>query len=269
MRRIPRISTRGYYDLTNGERIKIHDNDSRYQNIDSNYPYRLYPRRYFDGIAGVDEVAIMVHGMRNDSSGAIQKVMVAQQRLEYLGYDYPVVGFSYDSNVRGAHIASRQRDALKVAQKIADMNGCHLGEFIKDFKQANPNVTLRVMGHSLGSQVIFKSLRYLMNMVDSVGISLKEVRVKSVHLFGASIPANAPTREEYGKILMNMVSDEIVNYYAPTDEVLGDAHDSEYVRAPLGLCGVSGVAVSKYRQIQVKPENHRFASYADVLESFP
>ena len=37
---------------------------------------------------------------------------------------------------------------------------------------------------------------------------------------------------------------------------------------PAGLCG-TGFDDEKFQNILVRPENHRFASYADVLESFP
>ena len=250
MRRIPRVSTRGCYDLSTGQKIKDGE-------------YRLYPRRYFEGIAGCAEIAVMVHGMRNDNSGAIQKVAIAKERLRRLGYVHPVVGFSYDSNTAGAHLASREKSALEVAQRIADMNGPHLGRFVEDFKRASPGTGVRLMGHSLGSQVILGALEYL------AGVAAGSPAVQSVHLFGASIPADVPSSERYGRILSDTVADRIVNYYSPTDEVLGHADDSGYVHGPLGLCGASGKPVPKYRQVLVRPENHRFASYAAVLEEFP
>lgn len=250
MRRIPRVSTRGYYDLSTGHKIK----DGR---------YRLYPRRRFEAIADSAEITVMVHGMRNDSSGAIQKVAIAQERLRYLGYSYPVVGFSYDSNTAGAHLASREKSALEVAQRIADMNGRHLGQFIEDFKHASPSTGMRLMGHSLGSQVILGALEHLAGTADIP-------TVQSVHLFGASIPADVPSSGgRYGQIISDTVSEGVVNYYAPTDEVLGHADDAGYVHGPLGLCGASGKPIPKYRQVLVLPENHRFVSYAAVLEAFP
>lgn len=249
MRRIPRISTRGYYDLSTGQRIK----DGQ---------YRLYPRHYFEEIAGSAEITVMVHGMRNDSSGAIHKVAIAQERLRHLGYGHPVVGFSYDSNTAGAHLARREKSALEVAQRIADMNGHHLGRFIEDFKRTSPDTRVRLMGHSLGSQVILCALEHLAGVADGPV-------VQSVHLFGASIPADVPSLDRYGRILNDTVSEGMVNYYAPTDEVLSHADNAGYVHGPLGLCGASGRPVSKYRQVLVRPENHRFASYAAVLEAFP
>ena len=47
------------------------------------------------------------------------------------------------------------------------------------------------------------------------------------------------------------------------------ANNEKYVKGPLGLNGAIGKPVTKYRQKLVKPKNHRFASYAQVLNSFP
>lgn len=62
---------------------------------------------------------------------------------------------------------------------------------------------------------------------------------------------------------------KIVNHYAPTDDVLNWANREKYVNGPLGLRGAIGKPISKYHQKLVKPKNHRFASYAAVLNSFP
>ena len=53
------------------------------------------------------------------------------------------------------------------------------------------------------------------------------------------------------------------------DEVLKEAENENYVQAPLGLNGSSGKTISKYLQKKVKPQNHRFVSYAQTLKTFP
>jgi hypothetical protein len=42
-----------------------------------------------------------------------------------------------------------------------------------------------------------------------------------------------------------------------------------FVAGPLGLNGATGKTITKYHEKKVTPENHRFASYAKVLKSFP
>ena len=38
---------------------------------------------------------------------------------------------------------------------------------------------------------------------------------------------------------------------------------------PIGYGGIQGKSVPKYSQKHVRPQNHRFLSYAQVLKSFP
>ena len=87
----PRISTRGYYDLTTGSTKK-------------NSNYYLYPKRSFENLYGQKEICIMIHGLRNDKIGAVNKFKIAKRNLQKIGYKFPVIGFSYDSNTKGAHL---------------------------------------------------------------------------------------------------------------------------------------------------------------------
>lgn len=250
MKPIPRISTRSYYDLGNGKTIKTN-------------PYYLYPKKDFTKLIGIKEITIMIHGLRNDSAGAVAKVLLARNRLRKLDYSYPVIGFSYDSNTTGAHLIKHAKHALAVGQIIAKKNGRNLGKFIEDFKTTSPKTKIRLMGHSLGSQVILSTIEYLAKKKQNVGI------IESIYFFGASITEDVPSSKKYGKLLQKIVAKKIVNHYAPKDEVLYWANKEKYVPGPLGLNGAIGKTIQKYRQKLVKPKNHRFASYAAVLNSFP
>ena len=250
MRPIPRISTRGYYDLLSGVTLK-------------NNSYYTYPKNDFKKLIDSQEVTIMIHGLRNDNAGAVAKVVLAQKQLCKLGYAHPIIGYSYDSNTTGAHLIKHAKRALAVGQKIAIKNGKNLGKFIEDFKILSPKTKIRLMGHSLGSQVILSTLEYLGKKKQNVEI------VEAAYLFGASITEDVPSSKKYGKIIQSVIKSKIVNHYAPKDEVLLWADKEKYVKGPLGLNGAIGKPVKKYRQKLVKPKNHRFASYAQVLNSFP
>ncbi len=205
----------------------------------------------------------MIHGLQNNNAGAIAKVLFAKNRLRKLGYVHPVIGFSYDSNTTGAHLIKHEKHALAVGQIIAKKNGRNLGKFIEDFKITSPKTKIRLMGHSLGSQVILSTVEYLAK-------KKKNTRnIQSVHYFGASITEDVPSSKKYGKILQNIINKKIVNHYAPTDDVLNWAEKKKYVRGSLGRNGAIGKPIRKYHQKLVKPKNHRFASYAAVLNSFP
>ncbi len=250
MKPIPRISTGGYYDLSTGKTIK------------TNF-YYLYPKKDFKKLIGTKELTIMIHGLQNNNAGAVAKVLLARNRLRKLGYSHPVIGFSYDSNTTGAHLIKHAKHALAVGQTIAKKNGRNLGTFIQDFKITSPKTKIRLMGHSLGSQVILNTVEYLAKKKQNMRI------IQSVYFFGASITEDVPSSKKYGKFLKNIVNKKIINHYAPTDEVLSWARKEKYVNGPLGLDGAIGKPISKYHQKLVKPKNHRFASYAAVLNSFP
>ncbi len=250
MKPIPRISTRGYYDLKTGKTLKKNN-------------YYLYPKKDFQKLNGSKELTIMIHGLRNDSAGAIAKVLLARNRLRKLGYSHPVVGFSYDSNTTGAHLIKHAKRALAVGQNIAKKNGQNLGKFVEDFKESSPKTRIRLMGHSLGSQVILSTIEYLAKKKQNSGI------LESIYFFGASITEDVPSSKKYAKSLQSIVNKKILNHYAPSDEVLSWADEKKYVLGPLGLNGAIGKPLKKYRQKLVKPKNHRFASYVAVLNTFP
>jgi len=56
----------------------------------------------------------MIHGLRNDNAGAVAKAVMAKNKLQKLGYRYPVIGFSYDSNTTGAHRIAFAKQALGI-----------------------------------------------------------------------------------------------------------------------------------------------------------
>ena len=92
--------------------------------------------------------------------------------------------------------------------------------------------------------------------------------IEAVYLFGGSIPSDALSVKN-ASYAQKIVSTKIRNYYSPHDEVLHVADYWNWVDTPIGYKGAHGKTISKYSQTMVKPKNHRFASYAAVLRSFP
>ena len=103
----------------------------------------------------------MIHGLRNNKSGALAKYVIAQKRLKALQYNHPVIGYSYDSNTAGVQYKSTAICALKTGIIIAKKNGHNLSKFILDMKAKNPSQKIRLMGHSLGAQVILSTVQSL------------------------------------------------------------------------------------------------------------
>ena len=245
----PRISTRGFYSLDSGVTM-------------TNQAYRLYPKRIFDTLVGTKEITIMIHGLRNNTSGALTKFVIAKRKLVQLGYKNPVIGYSYDSNTTGAQYILHALHALHVGVIIANKNGRNLAKFVTDFKQKSPETKIRLMGHSLGAHVILSTIKNLAKNTRNKGI------IEAVYLFGGSIPSDALSVKN-ASYVQKIVCAKIRNYYSPYDEVLRTVDDWNWADTPIGYKGAYGKTISKYSQTMVKPKNHRFASYAAVLRSFP
>ena len=245
-KRIPRISTRGFYDLDTGKTKK-------------SKPCDLYPKKFLDGLGKESEITIMIHGLRNNKSGALAKFKIAKNRLAQLGYTHQVIGFSYDSNTKGAQYPSQILKATRIGVVIAKKNGANLACFLIMLKKKFPSLTIRLIGHSLGSQVILSTLGYLKN----------RKLVEAVYIFGASIPADSLSPTKSGVAIQKTVNKKFVNYYSRYDDVLKYAFEYDLVQLSIGLSGSVGRTVPVYAQKHVRPDNHRFASYAKVLKSYP
>ena len=204
----------------------------------------------------------MIHGLRNNTSGALTKFVIAKRRLVHLGYKNPVIGYSYDSNTTGAQYILHALHALHIGVIIANKNGRNLAKFVIDFKQKSPETKIRLMGHSLGAHVILSTIKNLAKNTKNKGI------IEAVYLFGGSIPSDALSAKN-ASYVQKIVSKKIRNYYSPHDEVLRVVDDWNWVNTPIGYKGAHGKTIPKYSQTMVKPKNHRFASYAAVLRSFP
>ena len=245
----PRISTRGFYSLDSGITI-------------TNQTYRLYPKRIFDTLVGTKEITIMIHGLRNNTSGALTKFIIAKRKLVQLGYKNSVIGYSYDSNTTGAQYILHALHALHVGVIIANKNGRNLAKFVTDFKQKSPETKIRLMGHSLGAHVILSTIKNLAKNTRNKGI------IEAVYLFGGSISSDALSVKN-ASYVQKIVATKIRNYYSPYDDVLRSVDDWNWNVTPIGYKGAKGKTISKYSQTMVRPKNHRFASYAAVLRSFP
>ena len=245
----PRISTRGFYSLDSGITI-------------TNQTYRLYPKRIFDTLVGTKEITIMIHGLRNNTSSALTKFIIAKRKLVQLGYKNSVIGYSYDSNTTGAQYILHALHALHVGVIIANKNGRNLAKFVTDFKQKSPETKIRLMGHSLGAHVILSTIKNLAKNTRNKGI------IEAVYLFGGSIPSDALSVKN-ASYVQKIVATKIRNYYSPYDDVLRSVDDWNWNVTPIGYKGAKGKTISKYSQTMVRPKNHRFVSYAAVLRSFP
>lgn len=238
----PQISTRGRYDLRSG------------LPIDNKKKYVLTPRKKFDKILNAKEIVIFIHGMRNSRWGAKRGALTLRQTLRKLGYkDHPVVAFSYDADVRGAHLDHKYSHVIDVAQGIAIYNGIiNLSPFIRDLKKNNPKIKIHLVGHSLGCIVAGMCVDFLKNFGAGKLIS-------SLHLLGS------PYELDMIDTISSNTDTKITNYYNPTDDVIIEAVDRNTCRLPTCLIK----KVPHVKNVKCLAKNHSFRAYAKELKKFP
>lgn len=167
----------------------------------------------------LDEAVVYVHGFQNDQNSAIQNFSLAKRSLESVGYTRPLIGYSWDSDTSfldGPQI-------WNVGKSIANQNGLKLAKFLLDLKTVCPSMTVRLMGHSLGSRVILSALT---SLKDDQTWRDKGFSVASVHLVGAAVAneevSTVPTsilQPPFGEAIEEVVC-EFHNKYSPEDDVL-------------------------------------------------
>lgn len=235
------ISTRGTYDLHNGKRLK------------SKKPF-ITPMKKYNNLSKSKEVVIFVHGMRNSTIGAKMGTNALRLRLRKLGYKGDIIGFSYDSNVRGAHLDKNYHKVLKTAKKIAERSGQDLAKIINDIQQKDYRIKIRLVGHSLGCDVVKSAF-------DHLGFT----HITSTHLFGSPIEEDDLTH-----IFNFMNTSSVTNYYNPNDDVIKEGVTKGDLERPTCLHKVTKLNFpTKIYSKRIYPTNHGMKAQMKALRSFP
>ena len=246
---IPRVSTRGYFDLRTGQLKKG-------KNM---FSYFLYPNYKFENILKAPEIVIFVHGMRNSRKGSVMGTNALRIKLRKLGYKHPVIGFTYDADVRGAHLEKNYHKVLDTAYEIAQHNTRNLFAFIRDLQwRKGYRGKIRLVGHSLGCVVVAG----ILTQFDRREIGF----VESIHMFGSPIDSKFITKHYY--IIKEYINGKFVNYYNTKDEVIREGVEKGDLKDPICLRKIPNVG-KKVIQKRIKAEDHRFKAYVDGLRSFP
>lgn len=227
------VSTRGTYDLYTGRKIK-----SKKQFIT--------PIKKYNAISKAKEITIFVHGMRNSTIGAKMGTNALRLRLRRLGYKGEIIGFSYDSNIRGAHLEKNYHKVLKTAKKIAEENGRELAKLVDDIYHRNYMIKIKLVGHSLGCDVIKSAF----NNID---------RIDSVHLFGSPIEVKDLEYNFTGTF-------KVINYFNPKDDVIREGVEKCDLDKPSCLHRINSRHIISKR---LYAKNHGFKAQMKALRSFP
>jgi len=132
--------------------------------------------------------------------------------LETVGYKFPVIGFSWDSDTEIS------ADGWDKAIKIAKNNGPKLAQFVLDLQENCPQTKIRFIAHSLGARVVLSSLHALNN---NVIWNDNKFKIESVDLLGAAIDDDEVSKNSLDVISSNglksaygkVIEKQVANFY--------------------------------------------------------
>lgn len=235
----PRVTTRGHYDITWYGSVYLADGHTEWDydtvgdipGLDSAAP---------------DELLVHVHGWMNEPDSAIEGFQTAESSYRDNGYDGAVIGFSWDSDssVFGWWDST----------EIAEENGKKLANFVDDYRQANPDTTIRLVCHSLGARVTLRCIELL----NANGIT---DAVQSVSLLGGAADNDAvSTGGRYGPDLADAVG-QVDNYWKDGDDVLNWAYTTAEFDSAVGEEGCEGTHPGNYQDHNVDYVPDHFSYY--------
>jgi pimeloyl-ACP methyl ester carboxylesterase len=134
-----------------------------------------------DGQNCPGEIAIYVHGVWSNSESAEEQIERVALSIAANNYQTTVVGLSWDSDTEVSPVG------WGIAKMIANENGPLLAGFISEFKGQCPQDNVRIIGHSLGSRVIFSALHSLAQDNNNTEWNINNFKIASIHLMGAAI----------------------------------------------------------------------------------
>ncbi|MGZ5510295.1 MAG: hypothetical protein ACXWFC_07445 [Nitrososphaeraceae archaeon] len=221
-RNYPNNSTRAHFDKLTGNSI-------------TTQPYIPLDNEILNNICLENEAIVYVHGVwtneRGHSISAIENAYEVFERLkmslENVGYTYPLIGFSWDSDTEILP------SGWEYAKLIAKGNGPKLAQFLLDLKNYciehhDNNIEIRLVGPSLGSRVILSSFDSLDNNNEW---NLSDFKILTVNLLGGAvdnyeilknnhfIPIDSDIKAYYGDAIENQVSN-FYNMHNLEDDVL-------------------------------------------------
>lgn len=239
------VSTRGHFKTTGPVRpflgVKLADGHRRYSfNTEGTIPgYTDDPPQ--------KELAVFVHGFNNSPKNAKEIFDQVAEALQKNEYSQPLVGYSWDSLGD-----ARWYQGVDIAWR----NGLKLANFLYEYKQRNPAVTVRLIAHSLGSQLVLSALGAL-ERGDVPGLDRNSWthEIDSVSLVGAAVDRRAPllrgvmytrmgnyyTQSQntpYGPVIEDVVG-RFHNYYSDNDGILASLFRASELMSALGQKGAN------------------------------
>lgn len=231
MNDLPVVSTCGHFICTQERTIKhtrIH-NQPEYD-----LPNILENKSLIPGLQiknKPSELVIFVHGIWNSEKKLQINLLKLKKSLVHNNYFHPLIGFSWDSKVSGLNYSD--------LKKISNMNGIKLAKFIIDYKHVCKKTRIRLIGHSLGSNIILNALPFINPYSKSPN---SEIKIRSIHLLGGAIENDLVSKKNnLGYYIENKV-DKFFNFYNNNDSVLKTTRKLHRLNNPIGLVGTKSIS---------------------------
>lgn len=233
---IPYVTTRGHFTIDDHwfteDDVSLTDGHDKYDYDTEGTIPRL------DG-GSTDEIFVWVHGWRNDLSDAKANFEEGRTALRQNGYDYPVVGYTYDADTSVMN--------WWPAFDIAERNGYKLASFLNDYLETGGRV--RIACHSLGGKVTASTLRVMAN----AGYANA---VESVTMLGAAVHNDECSRSgKYGPGAAQTAK-QVDNFWMDGDDILQWAFGIAEADGAVGETGVEGRLPSNWEDHQVNVPDH-------------
>jgi len=246
----PRVTTRGHFETNWLGSVSLTDGNS-----ETNYDTAGDPIPGLDDEAPT-ELLVHAHGWNNDLEGGVCSVGEAGETFGLEGYDHPVIGYTWDADF-----------GWYSATEIAERNGKKLGAFVADYRDENPDTTVRLCCHSLGARVVLEALEYL-------STELGETAVATTTLLGGAADNDAPALDgTYGEAI-ETATGRLDNFWMTDDAVLDWAYSTAEWGTAIGASELDGDAPSNYTDHNVDYVPDHFSHYTpegcldEVIETF-
>jgi hypothetical protein len=223
LQNIPYVSTRGHFYRTKTGLVKHADNK-----IETDYDLSDDLKKIVESYETqnqnlMSEMVIFVHGIWVSKENAKRKNLIFKKSLEYNNYFHPVVGFTWDSKIFGLDYD----DLIDISKK----NGIKIAKFIADYLTKAQQLKIRLVGHSLGANIILNALPYFQSFVNS------DTNIRSVDLLGGAVENNLILKDYgFGDYIENKV-DIFFNFFSTNDSVLLTSKKLGKLENPIGLVG--------------------------------
>jgi pimeloyl-ACP methyl ester carboxylesterase len=153
---------------------------------------------------GEEEVLIYLHGwLELFAGGAVDQGYTLQLALEEAGYEKPVITYKYPSN----------NPFWWTETGAAEDEGRAFAGWLADYRDRNPDTTIRMIGHSLGARTGLGCLD------EHVNVNGNDP-VRSFDMLGGAIARDAVTVDgEFADAITNG-AEEVNNYHSEHDGIL-------------------------------------------------